>query len=74
MWISTSDAVEFPRLETDDIHVDVAIVGAGITGITAGILLKQAGKRVAVLDAQRVGAGVTGCTTAHITEIIDTRF
>lgn len=63
-----------PRLDRDDLHVDVAIVGGGITGITAGVLLKLAGKRVAVLEARRVGSGVTGGTTAHITEAIDTRY
>ena len=56
------------------VHVDVAIVGGGITGITAAYLLKQAGKRVAVIEAHRVGAGVTGETTAHISALLDTRY
>jgi glycine/D-amino acid oxidase-like deaminating enzyme/nitrite reductase/ring-hydroxylating ferredoxin subunit len=54
--------------------VDVAVVGAGITGLTAATLLKAAGKTVAVLDAQRVAEGVTGYTTAHLTEVIDASF
>ena len=32
------------------------------------------GKRVAVVEARRVGSGVTGQTTAHLTEILDTRY
>lgn len=61
---------EFPSLE-EDITVDVAIVGGGITGITAAHLLKEAGKKVAVLEMSRIGSGVTGGTTAHITEVLD---
>ncbi len=51
----------------EDIHVDVAIVGAGITGITAGYLLANKGLKVAILEAGRVLNGTTGHTTAKIT-------
>ena len=51
-----------------------AIIGAGITGLTAAILLKQRGKTVAVIEKERVGGGETGNTTAHITEAIDARY
>jgi glycine/D-amino acid oxidase-like deaminating enzyme/nitrite reductase/ring-hydroxylating ferredoxin subunit len=54
--------------------VDVAIVGAGITGVTAALLLARAGRSVAVLEARRIGEGVTGRTTAHLTEALDTRY
>ena len=53
---------------------DDAVVGAGITGLTAALLLKRAGRRVAVVDAERVGAGETLRTTAHLTEVVDVRF
>ena len=58
----------------DGTHVDVAIIGAGITGLTAATLLRERGKSVAVLDDKGVANGETGHTTAHITEAIDTRF
>ncbi|WP_391560659.1 FAD-dependent oxidoreductase [Robertmurraya sp.] len=51
----------------EDISVDVAIVGAGITGITAGYLLANKGLKVAILEAGRVLNGTTGHTTAKIT-------
>jgi glycine/D-amino acid oxidase-like deaminating enzyme/nitrite reductase/ring-hydroxylating ferredoxin subunit len=52
----------------------VAVVGAGITGVTAARLLTDAGLRVAVVDAGRVARGVTGHTTAHVTEVTDCSF
>jgi glycine/D-amino acid oxidase-like deaminating enzyme/nitrite reductase/ring-hydroxylating ferredoxin subunit len=72
-WIATAPGAPHPPLE-GDAEVDVAILGAGITGITAALLLQRAGKRVAILEAQRVAEGVTGYTTAHLTEAIDTRY
>lgn len=57
---------------TRDVAVDVAVIGAGITGITTAFLLKRAGCRVALLDRRTVGGTDTGCTTAHLTAVIDT--
>jgi glycine/D-amino acid oxidase-like deaminating enzyme/nitrite reductase/ring-hydroxylating ferredoxin subunit len=68
-WIaSTSHAPNFPSL-TNDTLVDVAIVGGGIAGITAGILLKRAGKNVALLEADQIATGVSGHTTAKVTSL-----
>lgn len=73
LWTQTAPHPPFGGL-TSDVDVDVAIIGGGITGITAAMLLKRAGKRVAVIEAQRVGGGVTGYTTAHLTELYDERY
>lgn len=60
------DLPKFNRLE-GDLSVDVAIVGAGMTGITAAYLLSKQGKKVAVIEAGSVLNGTTGHTTAKIT-------
>jgi glycine/D-amino acid oxidase-like deaminating enzyme len=65
LWLEGVSTV-FPPLEADR-DVDVAVIGAGITGVTAAYLLKAAGKRVALVEASRVGFGATGYTTAKLT-------
>ncbi|MEW5858486.1 MAG: FAD-binding oxidoreductase, partial [Cyanobacteriota bacterium] len=74
VWLDTTEGTKegtkYPQLASD-ITVDVAIVGGGITGLTAALLLKQAGLRVAVIEASQIGSGVTGYTTAHLTEAAD---
>lgn len=56
----------FAKLK-EDIAVDVAIVGGGITGITAGYLLQKEGLQVAIIDAGNLLNGTTGHTTAKVT-------
>lgn len=61
--------IELPSFEAlnEDLSVDVAVVGAGITGITAAYLLTQEGLKVAILEAGTVLNGTTGHTTAKLT-------
>lgn len=70
LWSDTTVIPKQP-IQTGLVTVDVCIVGAGITGLTAAALLKQAGKTVAVIDLARIGAGETSHTTAHLTEVFD---
>jgi glycine/D-amino acid oxidase-like deaminating enzyme/nitrite reductase/ring-hydroxylating ferredoxin subunit len=72
-WQSSGATSRFPALE-GDLRVDVAIVGAGIAGMTTAYLLAQDGKKVAVLDDGPLGGGMTARTTAHLTCVIDDRF
>jgi glycine/D-amino acid oxidase-like deaminating enzyme/nitrite reductase/ring-hydroxylating ferredoxin subunit len=71
-WSDTASLPHFPRLKTD-LHVDVVIIGGGITGITAAYLLKKAGATFALLERDQFASADTGCTTAHITCVTDTR-
>ncbi|WP_066370599.1 FAD-dependent oxidoreductase [Neobacillus fumarioli] len=61
--------IELPSFEklNEDLSVDVVIVGAGITGITAAYLLSKEGVKVAILEAGKVLNGTTGHTTAKLT-------
>lgn len=65
-WISSTDDTNYPVLN-DDITVDIAIVGGGISGITAAYLLKNEGLKVAVIEADMILHGTTGHTTAKVT-------
>lgn len=66
LWESISDkAVTYPKL-SQNLEVDVAIIGAGITGITAALQLVNAGKKVVILEADRVGSGTTGFSTGNL--------
>jgi len=47
--------------------VDVCVIGGGITGITAAVLLKEAGLTVTVIELDRIATGVTGYTTGKVT-------
>src|ERR1043165_6238389 len=69
-----SDSVSLPRFKTMDKNhrVDVAIIGGGITGITAAYLFKKAGCKVALIERGRLGGFDTVNTTAHITCVTDT--
>lgn len=65
-WLATKPELRFAAL-AEDLTVDVAILGGGITGVTTALLLKQAGKTVALVELHRLGHGVTGNTTAKLT-------
>jgi glycine/D-amino acid oxidase-like deaminating enzyme/nitrite reductase/ring-hydroxylating ferredoxin subunit len=54
-------ALEGPR------DVDVAVVGAGITGLATAVLAAEAGLDVAVLEARSLASGTTGGTTGKAT-------
>jgi glycine/D-amino acid oxidase-like deaminating enzyme/nitrite reductase/ring-hydroxylating ferredoxin subunit len=54
-------------------HFDVVVVGGGISGLSAAYFLKQAGKKVCLLERDRIGVADTGHTTAHLTAVTDLR-
>jgi len=69
-WAATSSMSRYPALDRD-LTVDVAVIGAGITGLTAAYLLKRAGRTVAVIDRGRCGGVDSSLTTAHVTCVTD---
>src|SRR5207237_6777489 len=71
-WHETSGELtsHYPTLETD-IDVDIAILGGGITGLTAAAHLQQSGRRVAVLESGQIGSGTSGFTSGHLDATTD---
>jgi glycine/D-amino acid oxidase-like deaminating enzyme/nitrite reductase/ring-hydroxylating ferredoxin subunit len=71
-WGTTSSLPTFAPI-SQDLQVDVVVIGAGLTGITTAYLLKKAGAKVVLLDRQRCVGADSGHTTAHLTYVTDTR-
>lgn len=65
-WLESTKGIVSYKL-SEDMEVDVAIVGGGMVGIQAAYLLKKEGLKVAVVEADKILRGTTGFTTAKIT-------
>jgi glycine/D-amino acid oxidase-like deaminating enzyme/nitrite reductase/ring-hydroxylating ferredoxin subunit len=66
IWnLARLEGQRFPALR-NDLDVDVAIIGGGITGLSTAIRLLEEGQKVAVLEALRVGRGNTGNSTGNL--------
>lgn len=53
-----------------DIEVDVAVIGAGYTGLSAALALREKGASVAVLERDYAGFGASGRNAGHLTPTI----
>jgi glycine/D-amino acid oxidase-like deaminating enzyme len=61
-----------PKFETleGDVETDVAIIGAGFTGLSTALHLAQAGKSVTVLEAEDVGFGASGRNNGQVIPVL----
>ncbi len=73
VWTATANVPKYAPL-TENLNVDVCVVGAGIAGMSTAYTLAKGGKRVVVIDDGDIGSGETGRTTAHITAALDDRY
>ena len=55
-------------------RTDVAIVGAGYTGLSAALTLARAGRTLAVLEADRPGAGASTRNAGNVSRTLKTGF
>ncbi len=70
-WRKTVEELDKPSLQ-NDISCDVAVIGGGITGVTAAYLLSKAGKKVVLIEKREIRGEATAHTTAFLTHVIDT--
>ncbi|MFE4630430.1 FAD-dependent oxidoreductase [Streptomyces mirabilis] len=68
-WLESAPPGDPAPPPSGDLTVDVAVVGAGIAGLSTAWELVRQGREVAVLEADRIAAGVTGHTTAKLTAL-----
>jgi glycine/D-amino acid oxidase-like deaminating enzyme/nitrite reductase/ring-hydroxylating ferredoxin subunit len=67
-WTETAPREPRPRL-SGEADVDLAVVGAGVVGLSTAWEAAAAGLSVAVVEADRVAGGVSGHTTAKISAL-----
>ena len=60
LWEKTAPPAPKTDRLAGDISVDVAVIGAGFTGLSAALHLAEAGTKVAVVDAVEIGYGGSG--------------
>jgi glycine/D-amino acid oxidase-like deaminating enzyme/nitrite reductase/ring-hydroxylating ferredoxin subunit len=66
LWLEGHSGPDHPRLQ-HDAKTEVAVIGAGITGLSTALMLQSAGIATVVLEARSIAAGTTGNTTAKLT-------
>lgn len=60
LWEQTAPPPPLTRALDGEIKVDVAVVGAGFTGLSAALHLAEGGVKVVVLEAVEIGYGGSG--------------
>ena len=67
-WLERSEPSAYPSLDAP-IKVDVAVLGAGISGVSVALELAEAGLEVALVEAGRVAGGASGYSTAKVSSL-----
>ncbi|MDG0979338.1 MAG: FAD-binding oxidoreductase [Halieaceae bacterium] len=62
---SSPNLTVYPQLQGDR-HTDVCVIGAGLTGLSAAVALRDLGLSVIVLEAKTAGYGASGRNGGHV--------
>jgi glycine/D-amino acid oxidase-like deaminating enzyme/nitrite reductase/ring-hydroxylating ferredoxin subunit len=68
LWLDSAERTPRPPL-AQDVHADVCVIGAGITGLSAALELTRTGASVVVLEGRFAGAGASGYNTAKLSSL-----
>ncbi len=66
LWHATAPAAPATRALEGEAKADVAIVGAGYTGLSCALALAEAGVRAVVLEAREIGFGASGRNNGQV--------
>ncbi len=69
-WLAESSVPPPAAALSGSIQTDVAVVGAGYTGLSTALALRREGLGVAVLEAETAGFGASGRNAGHLTPTI----
>ncbi|MCX2685782.1 FAD-binding oxidoreductase [Pseudomonas sp. DCB_AW] len=61
-----NDHTQYPTLK-GTVHVDVAIIGGGFTGVATAVELAERGLKVAIVETNRIGWGASGRNGGQVT-------
>ena len=65
LWLDKNHVAH--RSDRDDVELDVAVIGGGITGASIAYWLKDAGLRVGVIERGEIASGASGRNAGFIT-------
>src|ERR1035437_1579168 len=71
VWLEGLNLPKYTRTTLPQ-ESDYIIIGGGISGINAAYQLSKVGKKVVLLEKEKIGGYVTEVTTAFLTYTIDT--
>jgi len=70
LWKDTATAPFEADTLAEEVRCDVAVVGAGFTGLRAALYLAERGVNVVVVDSKRVGWGASGRSGGQVNPLL----